>query len=133
MDLQEIFSASQRIQEFKEGMVIFEKGMEAYVMYVIIEGEVEIIIEEKVIQVAEAGTIFGEMAIIENGRRRSATARAKKHCRLVSLDRYQFLALIKEEPHFALYVMQVLAKRLREMNYKIADKLLDEKIDAILK
>ncbi len=127
MDLQEIFSASQRIQEFKEGMVIFEKGMEAYVMYVIIEGEVEIIIEEKVIQVAEAGTIFGEMAIIENGRRRSATARAKKHCRLVSLDRDQFLALIKEEPHFALYVMQVLAKRLREMNYKIADKLLDEK------
>jgi CRP-like cAMP-binding protein len=36
--------------------------------------------------------------------------------RLAALDEDKFLAMVKKEPHFAIDVMRILAKRLRKMN-----------------
>jgi CRP-like cAMP-binding protein len=84
-------------------------------MYVIKEGEVEILAGGKVVDTAASGEIFGEMALIDSSAR-SATARAKSDCSLIPVDQKRFTFLIQQTPFFSIYVMRVLADRIRRIN-----------------
>jgi CRP-like cAMP-binding protein len=106
---------------FSAGQTIFsaeEKGPGMY-MYVIIEGEVEIVIGSKMLEVLGPGEIFGEMALIDDGPR-SAAAIAKTDCRLAAVNRRRFEFMVSETPFFALAVMQILAYRLRRTDARVA-------------
>jgi len=97
---------------FKAGQTIFEVGEEAEMMYIVVEGEVEIQLNGRVLQTVGAQDVFGEMALIDNSPR-SAKAIAKTDCRLAGIDKDRFLVLVEKNPDFALEVMEVMAKRLR--------------------
>ncbi len=88
-------------------------------MFVIIEGEVEILIGSKTLEVLGPGEIFGEMALIDDGPR-SAAAVAKTDCRLAAVNRRRFEFMVQETPFFALAVMQILASRLRRTDARVA-------------
>ena len=106
---------------FKGGQTVFsadEKGPAMH-MYVIIEGEVEIRIDTKMIETLGPGEIFGEMALIDDGPR-SAAAVAKTDCRLAAVNRRRFEFMVQETPFFALAVMQILANRLRKTDARVA-------------
>lgn len=105
--------------KFPAGAVIFEEGSEGLVMYVIVKGEVEISLRGKTLAVASAGEIVGEMALLKNAAR-SATVTAKTDCLLEAIDRERFEDLVKDSPSFALYVMNVLADRIRLANESLA-------------
>ena len=105
--------------KFPAGAVIFEEGTKGLVMYVIVEGEVEISLRGKTLAVASAGEIVGEMALLKNAAR-SATVTAKTDCLLETIDRERFEDLVKDSPSFALYVMNVLADRIRLANESLA-------------
>ena len=47
---------------------------------------------------------------------RSATATAGEPSRLVTVDKRQFTFMVQEHPYFALYVMGVLARRIRKID-----------------
>jgi len=47
MDVRTLFNEKSKIQKLKEGIVIFEEGSKGHLMYVILEGEVEIVIAGK--------------------------------------------------------------------------------------
>lgn len=81
-------------------------------MYAVVEGEVEIVFADKVINTHGPGEIFGEMALIDT-KRRSAAAVAKSDCKLVPIDEKRFLFLVQQHPYFPLQLMRVLAERLR--------------------
>jgi CRP-like cAMP-binding protein len=81
----------------------------------VLEGEVEIVAGGRVVDVAGAGSLVGEMALIDS-EPRSATARAKGSARLAPLDQKRFLFLVQETPFFAIDVMRLMAHRLRHMN-----------------
>jgi CRP-like cAMP-binding protein len=100
---------------FSAGETIFQAGESGNLMYVIQSGSVDIIVGKKVVETAEEGHIFGEMALIDH-HVRSATAIAKTDCKLVPIDQKRFTFLVQQNPYFALEVMQVLAERLRHMN-----------------
>ena len=87
-------------------------------MYTVIEGEVEIIINDTVIETVEPGGILGELALIDN-KPRSATAIAKTNCKLVPIDEKRFTFLIQQTPYFSIQVMRIMADRLRSMNLLI--------------
>ncbi len=118
MDVRTLFNEKSKIQKLKEGIVIFEEGSKGHLMYVILEGEVEIVIAGKTIDTIKAGQMLGEMAMIDE-RSRSATAITKTDCQMVSLDRDHFYAMISEQPIFAQAVLQTLAQRLRRANFKL--------------
>ena len=105
--------------EFSAGAVIFEEGSEGLVMYVIVKGEVEISLRGKTLAVASAGEIVGEMALLKTPVR-SATATAKTDCLLEPVDKERFELLVQDSPSFALYVMNVLADRIRLANDSLA-------------
>jgi len=97
------------------GEVIFEKGGVADYMYAVIEGEVEISIDGKFLDVTGAGGIVGEMALIDSSPR-SATAIAKTECKLVPVDQKRFEFLVQQTPNFSINVMKIMVERIRKLD-----------------
>jgi len=91
-------------------------------MYVVMEGETEILDGPLLLEVAGPGSIVGELALIDDVPR-SATVVAKTDCRLVPVDRKRFQYMVQETPFFALAVMKVLADRLRAKNMRTRSQL----------
>ena len=97
------------------GKVIFAQGDPGDVMYVVVEGQAQIMVDGKLLETVRTGGILGEMALIDAGPR-SASAIAKTQCVLVPIDEKRFSDLVGRRPEFALHVMRVLAHRLRRMD-----------------
>ena len=112
MNLAELFSHETDLLELAAGQTLFREGEPAELMYVLMSGTIDIIVNNRLVETAKAGAIIGEMGMIDEGTR-SATVVAKSACKLVSIDRRRFNFLIQQTPHFALHVMRVIAKRLR--------------------
>jgi CRP/FNR family cyclic AMP-dependent transcriptional regulator len=107
------FSGDQR--PFAAGQVIFTAGDPGDVMYAVKEGEVEVLVRDRVVETIGPGGILGEMALIDHSPR-SASARAKTDCQLVPIDEARFKFMIQQTPFFAIEVMRVMTRRLRHMN-----------------
>lgn len=83
-------------------------------LYVVHTGRVDVITFGTVLESVGPNGIFGEMAMIDDGPR-SAAALTSEPTELAVIDKSVFLALLREEPDFALRVMRVLAQRIRRM------------------
>ncbi len=82
-------------------------------MYLLLDGEVGILHKDRPIGTIRQGEVFGEMASINQGPR-SATAVARTACRVIALDDRQLQAALGKKPEFALMLMGVMIRRLRE-------------------
>ncbi len=89
---------------------LFSKGAK---MYFLVDGEVSLIVRNKVIDTVGKDSIFGEMATLGQIPR-SATAMAKTECRVITLDERQFRKAIEKKPDFALMLMMIIISRLRQ-------------------
>jgi len=104
---------------FAAGQFIFKAGDPGETMYIITEGEVDILDGSgTTLETAGPGSIVGELALIDD-EPRSATVVAKTDCRLVPVDRRRFEFMVQETPFFGLAVMKVLADRLRKTSARI--------------
>jgi CRP-like cAMP-binding protein len=117
MDFSNLFRHETESINFAAGETILKCGDMSDVMYVLIAGEAEIWLGEKVIYTAHAGTLLGELGLIDHAPV-SADVVARTDCRLVKIDKRRFLFLIQQTPNFALDVMKVIAERLRAMNHE---------------
>ncbi len=116
----EFFRSVGKPQEIGQGKKIFaesEKGLPLLLMpnrmYLLLEGEVSVLMNGEPIATVRQGEVFGEMAAI-NQAPRSAAAVAKTPCRVISLSDRQFHAALGKKPRFALALMSVMIGRLRE-------------------
>jgi CRP/FNR family transcriptional regulator, cyclic AMP receptor protein len=112
MNLLDLFRHQTDLQALPAGQVLFKEGERGNFMYVLMSGTAEIIVRNRVMETAEAGTIVGEMAIID-GSARSATVLAKSDCKFLPMECDRFTFLVQQKPEFALHVMRVMAARLR--------------------
>ncbi|HEX6386708.1 MAG TPA: SpoIIE family protein phosphatase [Anaerolineae bacterium] len=101
-------------QFYPAGQVIFQEGQPGDVMYVVIDGEVSVTVEGRPIDHLVPGSVFGEMALVDD-RPRSATATAATDCNLVVIDHERFASLVQQFPDFALQVMNMMSFRLRRL------------------
>ena len=101
---------------FDAGQTIVAEGDSGKVMFLIRDGEVGLSVGGEVVSTLWPGDIFGEMAMID-GSTRSATAVAKSPVDAVIMDRSTFVAVVREAPEFAMYVLSVLSVRVRELSY----------------
>ena len=116
----EFFRFGGKPKSFAKGEKIFGENQKAIPflmmpqrMYLLLEGEIGILLKNKPIGTVRQGEVFGEMASI-NQRPRSATAVAKSACRVIALDDRQLQAALGKRPEFALMLMSVMVARLRE-------------------
>lgn len=97
--------------------VIMREGEAGIFMYVLMEGVVRITAGEKIVELVKAGGVFGEMALVDQSKR-AASAAAGTDCSLMSINRNDFLSLIKTNPAFGLSLLKALAVRLRNTGRK---------------
>jgi CRP/FNR family cyclic AMP-dependent transcriptional regulator len=109
-----IFNNDSNFQILEPGAVIFERGQQSDFMYAVIEGEIDILVDDRVIDTATAGSLIGEMALIDNSPR-SATARARTRVKIVPVNQKRFLLMVQQTPFFSIQVMQIMANRLRRL------------------
>lgn len=102
-----------------DGDYVFRRGEPGKLMYLIIEGEIDLLAGAKVVETAGEGTFIGEMALIEEAPR-SASARARGPARVFPINKTRFHSLVKETPSFALDLMHTISSRLRRTTDKIA-------------
>jgi CRP/FNR family transcriptional regulator, cyclic AMP receptor protein len=107
-----LFRNSERAVALEPGHVVFSEGDKGDSMYIVLEGELEIRIKDKVIDTTGPGGIVGEMALIDNSPR-SATCVAKTACKIVPVNERQFNYMVQETPNFAITVMRMMCERLR--------------------
>jgi len=111
-------------RDFSPGQFILQEGQPGDSMFMMGSGEVEItkrltlVLEEDTPKdrvmtrlKAEDGVSFGEMALLEN-EVRSATVTALTKCRLLELERDQFMKLIRQNPEMGLKIVLRLAQLL---------------------
>ncbi len=103
------------LKRVKAGERLFTAGEPGDKMYLVLEGKIDVVVGDEVVGTTGLHGIVGEMALVDL-EPRSATAVAKEAGEVAVIDRETFLALVREQPSFALYIMGVLAKRLRRMN-----------------
>jgi len=109
-------------KEYKGGDVIVNQGDVGDCMYVIQEGEVEVVRIENgnIIRLAVLGRgdFFGEMSIFEK-ETRSATVRALGKVRLITVDNKTFMRRIQEDPSLAFRIFQTMAARIKVLNEEL--------------
>lgn len=109
---------------YEGGEVIVQEGEEGTSMYVIQEGEVEVVSVrgDKIVRLAVLGEgdFFGEMAIFER-EVRAATVRALGPVRLITVDKKTFLRRIEQDPSLAFHIVEALSHRIRHMDEKLTE------------
>ena len=124
----EFFKVAGKAEKITQGKVIFAEHDKArpYLfmrdkMYLLLEGDVDLVARKKIIGTVGKGQIFGEMASITHAPR-SASAVAKTACRVIALDDKQFRKGLQTKPAFALMLMSIMIGRLRETIAKLAEQ-----------
>ncbi|BCK87938.1 hypothetical protein MIZ01_1735 [Sideroxyarcus emersonii] len=115
MNLAELFRHETDLQPLQAGQTLFNEGEKGELMYVLMSGQASIFVRGKLVEIAEAGAMVGEMAMIDDVTR-TATVIAMTDCTLLPLDRRRFNFLVQQTPNFALHVMRVIADRLRRVD-----------------
>jgi CRP-like cAMP-binding protein len=118
MTTMDLFRNARDFESYPAGHVIFRAGDPGDKMYVVKEGEVEILINNRVVEIVGPGGIVGEMALIDTSAR-SATVVTKTDCQLVPIDEKRFAFLVQQTPYFSLQVMRVLVERVRRLDARV--------------
>ena len=92
------------------GEVLFDLGDQAYAMYIITEGTLEIYdSEEKKISSLKSGDFFGDEAIL-SGKPRCYKAFCSSKCQFLTLSRTNLITIIHEYPKVAVNFLEIYAK-----------------------
>jgi CRP-like cAMP-binding protein len=128
---------------FTEGEVILEEGASGKELYVIVEGEVEVVVNPAIVGPADSphqaaviatlrqGQSFGEIALVDEGLR-SATVRATFHgAKLLVIPREKLMMLCETYPELGYRLMYNLAAdlamKIRNADLQIRATLLYQK------
>lgn len=108
----EFVARSIKERLYDPGAVIVKQGEPGVGFFLIADGRVEVTHDGHKIREMGPGEFFGEMALMEE-RIRTATVTAKERTRCLQLVRWDFRALLKENPDLAVRMLEVVVQRLR--------------------
>src|SRR5271170_6764168 len=111
--------AGHRIENFDVGGIIFEQGTAGGSMFVLIEGEIEVLFNKvRVAKISEPGAVFGEMHVLLGGPHHVTIRTMKPSSFAIIENPSQFLASSAEA---SLCVAEMLAARLNTLNKYLVD------------
>ena len=113
----------------KNSMIILEEEM-GDVVFIVMSGTVKITRvndegKEVILAMLGSGEVFGEMAILD-GESRSANALSQENCEVITINREDFLNLLKTNNRVSLNLMTEFAIRLRKTDQQIEALSLDD-------
>jgi CRP-like cAMP-binding protein len=97
---------------YSQGSQIIREGDHGDTMYLIVDGEVDIVRGKEALAVLKSRDYFGEMSILD-GEPRSASAVARTDCLLLRINQRDFYGILRRHFEAALNIIQTLTRRLR--------------------
>lgn len=115
-------------RHYRKGEVIFNEGEPGAALYIIKEGEVDVVInydtEPITLTKLSSGMFFGEIALFDETAR-SATVFASKESEIIALSKPDFILFSQQEPSIGLKIVmrlgEILSIRLRTSNKQIEE------------
>lgn len=97
---------------YKDKQVVCREGEMSNDLFFIISGRFAVYVNNKLTTVLTPNDLFiGEMAFLLNDRR-TATILAVGECKVIKLQKADFLVLIRKNPHYGIFLSKMLAQRL---------------------
>ena len=128
-DVLSAISAQAQIRTLQRGDVLFNEGDIPDALFVVLSGRIAIAIgnkpldsRESMLALMEAGDLFGELGMLDNGPR-SAMARAIETSSVLRIAYAPVLEQINSAPNMLWGVIKLLASRLRVMDEVLADSV----------
>jgi len=110
-------------REYKAGEIIVQQGDAGNCMFVIQKGEVEALAEtdgrQLRLRTMGRNEFFGEMALFEK-EVRTATIRALRPTRVLTIDKKNFLGGVHEDPSLSFRILQMMSHRIRDLTDRLA-------------
>jgi len=111
-DLKKISGLATRL-DLPPGKELTHQGSAGNEFLVVLDGDVDVVIDGKVIASRGPGDFFGEIALLDD-RPRVATVVAKTPVSVEVIGRREFKALIEDQPEIAQQLLATMAQRLAE-------------------
>lgn len=121
-------AAAGHERELVRGDVLFEEGDPPTALYLVLDGRIAIAMasqvdrRESLVALMEAGDLFGELAMLDDGPR-SARARALETSSVLEVPLDPVRAMFDDDPRLLWNVTRLLARRLRVMDEVLADSV----------
>jgi CRP-like cAMP-binding protein len=113
-ELRDVASAA-REELYSPGQDIVTEGQAGGPFFCITEGRADVLIGGDKTSELGPGSYFGEMALLEGGKR-SATIRAETHVKALAISSWNFLALLQDNWEITKKVLAQLSARVRELD-----------------
>ena len=111
------------LREFEKTNLIFIEGAPGDTAYILKEGQVRIFtkIKGERITLAELNpvTVFGEMALLSNEQKRTASAEAMSHVEVIEVDKIKLDHLMSQSPNIIINLVHALTQRLVDTTSRI--------------
>jgi len=116
----------QFTEEHAAGEYLFREGELGTEMFILQEGQVEILKtvngEDEQLALLEKGDFFGEMSLLED-LPRTASARAIVDCKVIRINGATFDQMLRTKPEIAVRIMRKLSRRLRQTDQMLREAL----------
>jgi CRP-like cAMP-binding protein len=108
-----------------KGSKLFDEGAAGNSIVVVLEGQVEVTKSGQTLATVGEGSVLGEMSLLGEGGKRTATATVVSDAKLLSIDAAKFQAMLGQNNLVALKVVtnlaRVMSKRLLAANEKLIE------------
>jgi len=112
-----IFDSCQE-RAFNDGQYVCSEGEESDYLYYIVSGTLYVYSKGKLVSALTPDDMFmGEMSFLLSNRR-SATVVSKGKSVLIKISKQDFVNLIKDNPHYGIFLARLLAQRLARLNLR---------------
>jgi CRP/FNR family transcriptional regulator, cyclic AMP receptor protein len=118
----ELTAVANAVKErrFDTGDTVVGEGEGGVGFFVIADGSARVEARGQRRATLGPGASFGEVALLDEGGRRTASVIAESPLRLFGLTAWQFTPLLEQHPEIAVKVAKMLARRLRETEERLA-------------
>lgn len=113
-ELEKVAKATDEIR-MTAGTLIVDQGQTGREAFVIVEGEIEVKRNNRKVAKLGAGSIVGELSLLDHGPR-TATAVCTTDCTLLVVDQRRFLGVLDDVPTLSHKLLAALATRIRELD-----------------
>jgi CRP/FNR family transcriptional regulator, cyclic AMP receptor protein len=124
-EIRDKLCACAKTRNAERGSIIFSKGDAGTCLFTVCSGTVQVIVpsvegKSAVFNFIGDGDVFGEIALLD-GRPRTADAVAFTDCKLMTIDRRDFIPLLRSRPEVAIILIEILCERLRQTTEQVQD------------
>ncbi|HEY3811228.1 MAG TPA: cyclic nucleotide-binding domain-containing protein [Acidimicrobiales bacterium] len=97
------------------GSILTREGREGGLLFIILDGEAEIVRDGQLLGTLKEGDVVGELSLID-GYPRSASVRAVTDVEVLQIPASDFQAVIQGSPKLVISLLEGLARRIRDMD-----------------